>query len=329
MKKIYLTAYLSLVVMLSCIAQPNLSNVGVYDNFSTAMELTTDVVTGRGIYWWNGLGQALTRNSVNSRLDVVMTQGAYQYVPFGVAFGDDNGVAAGGVPYTIDLSANGLFSFDITNVGTQGLSIRVACQDVNNKLVDCSPGAVVFGDIWKYQTQIEVPIGQTITFEAGTANGAGGNIINNCDFANGVWGDYGTNPHIIRTDCDLTKIKSINITALNAAKNIPGDGHNKALTDGRFSITNFKVGDIATSLLKKQTVTKTFSLYPNPAKNTVTVKNNSFENATIQLVDVYGKNISVLTASSSANESVLDVSALTQGIYFVQVGEQLQKLVIE
>ncbi len=64
------------------------------------------------------------------------------------------------------------------------------------------------------------------------------------------------------------------------------------------------------------------SLYPNPAKNTVTVKGlNKNINAVIKITDMQGREISSqnFTQSSSA---ILNIRALAQGTYFVQVAQQ-------
>ncbi len=64
------------------------------------------------------------------------------------------------------------------------------------------------------------------------------------------------------------------------------------------------------------------SLYPNPAKNTVTVKGlNKNITAVVKITDMQGREISSqnFTQSSSAT---LNIRALAQGTYFVQVAQQ-------
>ncbi|MEO7210058.1 MAG: T9SS type A sorting domain-containing protein [Chitinophagaceae bacterium] len=68
--------------------------------------------------------------------------------------------------------------------------------------------------------------------------------------------------------------------------------------------------------------TGVISLYPNPAKNTVTVKGlNKNITAIIKITDMQGREISSqnFTQSSSA---ILNIRALAQGTYFVQVAQQ-------
>jgi hypothetical protein len=321
----------------NAMSQPTLTDTELWEDFSTQTDYVADATSGRGLYWWGEQNiHTLTRDYTNKELDVTMTQQAYQYKPFGVSFGDDNGAAPGGVPNTIDLSGNGKFSFVIKNTGTEAISVRIACQDVNDRLVDCSPGALVFGDIWKYQTQIEVPVGRTVLFKVGTPNGAGGGIINNCDFANGVWGDYGVNPHVIKRPgdadfCDLTKIESIIITVLNAAKNTT-DGHNLALTAGEFSISDFRIGSSAVTPIFSPIVSNTqFNMFPNPTSNLLTIDCSTFtlgDFENIRIMNAVGQ--VVFTAPISNNPlSTLDISSLNEGVYSVLIGNHSQKLIIK
>ncbi|MCX6181415.1 MAG: T9SS type A sorting domain-containing protein [Bacteroidetes bacterium] len=314
-------------------AQPELSTVAVFDDFSTKTEYTENALTGRGIYWWASPGQTLTRNSEIKGMDVVMSQGAYQYKPFGVGFGDSNGALPGGSPFTIDISKNGTFSFDVKNTGTEGLSVRVACQDTLNRMVDCSPGATTWDDgVWKYQIQFIVPAGETVTMKVGTPNGAGAGEINNCDFTNGFWGDYGVTPHRIRHDCDLTHIKGINITVLNSEKN-DVDAHNVALLNGKFTISNFRVGATTSKLGVDEFVdgNKVINLYPNPASQGQVVHAPVQENTKtlITVTNTFGQTVYSNYHSGTSNDLSLDLSHLPAGLYFVGVGDQTQKLIIE
>ena len=307
MKKYFFTATALTFVIAFAQAQTKLTQFGLFDDFSSTSEYIADSASHRSLHWWTSYNeQKITRDSANKQLQVKMTQGAYQYHAFGVSFGDSNGTATGG-ENTIDLSGNGKFSFDITNTGTQGISIRVACIDLQNRQVDCIGGATNFGDIWKYQTQIQVLAGTTVTFEAGTPNGAGGGVINTCDFTTGVWGDY-EGGHIIRTDCDLKHIKAINLTVLNAAKN-PGDGHALALTDGRFSISNFSVGD--TSANATTAVTPTISIPVTAVELPDTAKSNAMLNITASGTWTAKSNKSWLTVKLYNSTTGVDSVKLT------------------
>ena len=222
-------------------AQPVLTKYGLFDDFSTTKIKGSDAVSGRSLIWttYNDVEQTLTRDSANKRLQVRTTQEKENYHSFGVSFGKDKE----GKPYTIDLSANGKFSFDITNTGTEGLNVRISCIDTNGRQEDCSAGAI-WVNPWNYQWQVIVAAGRTVTFKDGTPNNAGGMINNDCNFATGLWGDYVNK--IIRNDCDLRHIKSIQITVLNSSIS-RADNHAYPLLNGLLSISNFSVGDTSAS----------------------------------------------------------------------------------
>jgi len=342
MKKLSLTVLALSTSLLSTFAQPILTEKGAFDNFSTITEYNE--TSGRGIYWWGqtGVVNSLTRDSGKNQLLVHATQGEYQYVPFGVSFGDDNGALPGGVPYTIDLSSNGKWSFDITNYGTEDLFLRVACQDNQNKMVDCTPipnpDNLPFDNlnVWAYQVQIQILAGKTVTFKADAPNDAGKGYLNNCDFANGAWGEYGTwdpitQTHIgaaVRYDCDLTKISSISFTPMNAAKNLK-DFHALALLNGNFGISNFKVGDVLSGINETSASNEVVSIYPNPAKHSITIKNNltNATNAAISITNSVGE--VVYSNSNPINESIVDISNFQSGLYFVKIGNQIKKVVVQ
>ncbi|KOS07270.1 cadherin [Flavobacterium akiainvivens] len=96
---------------------------------------------------------------------------------------------------------------------------------------------------------------------------------------------------------------------------------------GKNNGTVYKITDSTAGL--ENVTNAVFSLYPNPAKNQVTVNLNA-ESATLAVYDLGGK---ILMQQELHNaENSVDTAALQQGIYFVQVshngGSTLQKLAI-
>jgi len=334
MKKQLITSAVLIFSAITIQAQSVLTEFGFYENFSSEEELITDLETERGLFWRSESLQTLTRNSVDSSLDVVMSQPRGMYTPFSVSFGDSNGALTGGAPYTIDLSGNGTFSFDIVNTGTDTISVRVACIDTEDRMIDCSPGALNFGQIWMYQTQVLVLPGETVPFAAGSNNNAGGGIKNNCDFAHGVWGDYGV--HLIRTDCNLRKIKGVNITVLNGQKDL-GDGHALALENGEFSIKNIMVGDtsanaasapiVETNKANLQLVNFTTKVVTSQKK--IVIENIPFNEKgnSIRIINIYGQEVYAKTTSNSTFE--LSIANFPTGIYHILLAGKVEKLIIK
>jgi hypothetical protein len=70
-----------------------------------------------------------------------------------------------------------------------------------------------------------------------------------------------------------------------------------------------------------------FSIYPNPAKTTVTVAFNALGNCTIKLTDVSGTALQTRTvmAVKGANVIQIDVSRYAAGVYFVSLINELKQ----
>ncbi|WP_329805527.1 T9SS type A sorting domain-containing protein [Flavobacterium facile] len=60
-------------------------------------------------------------------------------------------------------------------------------------------------------------------------------------------------------------------------------------------------------------VKNNFIVYPNPANTTITIKGDNIENEEIEMYNMLGQK--VLQRSLIANESVIDISGLTNGVY--------------
>lgn len=72
----------------------------------------------------------------------------------------------------------------------------------------------------------------------------------------------------------------------------------------------------------------TFTIYPNPANDALIVSDLNIESGIIQLLTAEGKLIESREFNHSANES-FDVKSLNAGIYFIQIGTTVQKIVIQ
>ena len=70
-----------------------------------------------------------------------------------------------------------------------------------------------------------------------------------------------------------------------------------------------------------------FSVYPNPARDYILIKNERLEGEVIQILDLAGKLIIQSTIQSFENK--INIEDLESGIYFVKVGTQSEKLIIE
>jgi myo-inositol-hexaphosphate 3-phosphohydrolase len=84
------------------------------------------------------------------------------------------------------------------------------------------------------------------------------------------------------------------------------------------------------SVFENTKQTLSFSMYPNPAKNTVSIEGLKAKTASVGVYDITGKQLKSLSIQHSGNINISDLSA---GIYFVKItsaeGTATQRLAIE
>ncbi|WP_396152749.1 T9SS type A sorting domain-containing protein [Flavobacterium sp.] len=72
---------------------------------------------------------------------------------------------------------------------------------------------------------------------------------------------------------------------------------------------------VQTNLGVEDIVKNSFIVYPNPANKAITIKGDNIENEEVELYNMIGQK--VLHRSLIANESVIDISGLTNGVYLL------------
>lgn len=331
MKKVLLS-----LSMLAAVMSANAQTVGsgAYDDFNTTLEYGT--ATG-GIFWYsdavwaqfypnfaatagtpaapvrrNGTEMVFTVNkAADYTLTGTQTDDNAKYSPFGVNWGDDNGELAGGVPFSLDISANKTLSFKVKAYAA--VPIRVQVEDMAGKKIEVTSGGTT---PWNYNV--------TTSYTTYTLN-----------LANGVSLDYSTNPPTEVTGFDYTKVKQVLIfvdfgkagTTKQAGSadsdlDYPGSGFQASTFNGLFYIDDFKIGNTAqiglgtTSAAANIASTKVF---PNPATTgafTAEVKLVNNATATVILTDMMGKQIA--TKSVDANgQANFETAGLATGMYTV------------
>ena len=73
----------------------------------------------------------------------------------------------------------------------------------------------------------------------------------------------------------------------------------------------------------------TFTIYPNPTNGVLTIQHSSFriQNSAFRITNLIGQ--TVQTGSLNAENQQIDVSDLPQGMYFITVGEETRKFVVQ
>jgi hypothetical protein len=99
-----------------------------------------------------------------------------------------------------------------------------------------------------------------------------------------------------------------------------------------------KINEGTTTAIHKQTENKNrFKIFPNPARNVITIINeepSGNQNATIRIYNITGEQVySKVLAGGNGIREKIDLSEFPQGIYFVETGsegkKELTKLIVE
>lgn len=85
---------------------------------------------------------------------------------------------------------------------------------------------------------------------------------------------------------------------------------------------------VTSTSLSRFALNQSLHIYPNPAKNTLTIASSGQIFNGIALYDVNGKEVAKQLLVQPAKETSLDVSNLNNGIYLLQVNNQMHKIVI-
>jgi hypothetical protein len=99
------------------------------------------------------------------------------------------------------------------------------------------------------------------------------------------------------------------------------------VTDGSCEVTETSACQSLTFVGLEENTPNNFSVYPNPTKNTLTIQLNQLSNTGYTITDQLGK--VVMEGNISSQKQVVDVSSLSNGIYFIKIAEVTQKFVKE
>ncbi len=122
---------------------------------------------------------------------------------------------------------------------------------------------------------------------------------------------------------------SINFTSDANANNNAGfmvrmisAGGNDTLHSGNIRLDNFAImgdTDITTGINESPAISAGYNIYPNPAKNNVTLTSSNTVRKLITLYNVVGQTVSVNETQNKL--STIHTSDLTAGIYFIEIKE--------
>jgi hypothetical protein len=100
-------------------------------------------------------------------------------------------------------------------------------------------------------------------------------------------------------------------------------------TPGFFCIDNFTTRDILSGVANVKGTTNTMSVYPNPAKEMITI-DGAGKSTTVTIMDITGK---VVFEQAAKNREAISVASLSAGLYLLQITsdgvQEVKRLVIE
>lgn len=115
--------------------------------------------------------------------------------------------------------------------------------------------------------------------------------------------------NVINATCTSTITQSPAVGAVLAPGTYPVT---MTATNGTSVNCNFNLV-VDSNLGIEEVYKNSFVVYPNPANTTITIKGDNLENEEIEMFNMLGQK--VLQRSLIANESVIDISGLTNGVY--------------
>ena len=327
--------------------QPGQSTTGIYDDFT--LEEAPFHLEG-GVFFWGEAELAgdnnpnhrsvLTRNATAERLEINLTQGQDEYVPFGISFGE----TSPGVNIPIDLTNDATFEIEITNTSNQDIKLALAIQDINgnNLNTNSTAAAETFANAWQYEIATNIPAGESATF---TGN-----------FEGAFFADY-NNSELVAT-FDYTKVTTFMFTIVNQANTGTPNFQPLSLTNVGIQLHSVRLGDCANAYNYNDRIfdcngdldgtaevdqcdkcsggntgvtvdeclitgvnnvnANQLALYPNPTSNNVQIS-GEFQNW--ELIDFMGHQI------KTGDNQNIDLSEQQAGVYLIKVDDKLFKVV--
>jgi hypothetical protein len=306
---------------------------GAYDDFAMFGN-SADNPTGEynyqfgeqtaGIFWWkdaaNSSDYALTRSG--GELSVAVNKGT-AYSPFGFGFGDDNGAAAGGNPFYIDMSSAKTITIKVkATLGTSAAypSFYLQVKDANGISGEIRPGTATAGDAAKYGVTALTAAYQTLTYDI---TGMLGQTVPSTSpsyvaASHNMW--TCTN---YPTDCpDRTRATEIDFTKIVEVSFFVNGG---AAWNGTVTFDEVKIGKSANLGLGTASVAANISssvVFPNPASDAVYANLNlkSANNVTVIVTDLMGRQVATKAfgrVSEINNAEIFNAASLAKGMYTV------------
>jgi hypothetical protein len=333
MKKLLLCGSALLLSLGFVNAQGGLTATGAYDDFQnggveyTGLNWTVPTTTSQ---------LAITRSI--GYMTVQGAAGSNQYPYFAVNFGTN-----------LNLKTNNMadVQFDIQNTSTsQFMFMDIKLVDVNGTQSSIEPdvsdvtpttqysdntGAPYYYTHRKAFNAVAINPGERHTFRIDLSSipaNLGGLTWVSCT---------GTTPYTCPNttyNIDPTQIKGINFEvnygtgSIDICQGTQGDsnpvkdtliGSGVSRFTDAFKIYNFKIGTAVTGVNEASVIDNSLKVYPNPAKESLTVSFTSTSGAEVSLTDIVGNKVFSTSASAGDSQTIVNTSGLTTGMYILNV----------
>jgi len=361
MKKVILCGT-ALLFSLGFMKAQGWQTAGAHDDFATTTPYANGP-NGEGISWFettSATALVITRPGTGDGfMNIAATNagGAGNYPVFGANFNNDGA----GVPtsYVVDLHSGADIKVDIENVSSQLLFMQITLEDINGVKSDYEPNVAdvltttAYGDnsgtpnYYYYRKAlngftIAAGVRKSITIDLSSVPGAVGGLTT-VSYAGCATGPYycPTTAYSI----DATKIKTVIFTVNFGSSDInlsEGDGNPIADTfisgatinayTGTIKLHDFKIGTVTTGV-NEALIGSSLSIYPNPAKDALTVSFDANSGANVTLSDIAGMPVFSTIANIGSNKINVNTSNLPSGMYILNVatenGKVARKVTIE
>lgn len=187
-----------------------------------------------------------------------------------------------------------------TNQQNAAIAVRQAAIDMNYSCADI-----------KVMTQKYTAAGYVLPAIALRINCPGTQTVTADGLGNYTIPSFASLANAINSNCDAVVTQSP-----AAGTVVPVGTHviTMTATSGTSVNCNFNLV-VQASLGVEDVVKNTFSIYPNPASTTITIKGDNFENEEIEVYNILGQK--VIGKNLITNESTIDISNLANGVYMV------------
>lgn len=295
----------------------------VQDDFATSTEYGDS--TG-GVFWFGtepdvkkGPSPITSMVRGSGKLVVSGTDIA-DFRPFGFGFGDSNGAAAGGTPFSKNFGSNMNIKFTVkNNVSTDSIWFTFKFEDADGGEAEFRPdtGAVDWSNQKKKIGALVLPSEtKTISLDVSSYGNIGGlKAVNySCGSPNACpLTTYTLNP------AKITKV----LFFVNGAALLKyadrGEYKDFSPYTGSFEISNFQMGAVPTGI-NEAAATANTSIYPNPTSDFVNIALDLKESADVKVTvtDIFGSVVKeVAQGKFMAINQQVSVADLAKGVYTV------------